>query len=206
MEKRIFKPEMLLIIALPIVLSLLGRTSGQSPTPNGIGQNEIYLATGILTGILAFFVYLRWTTLALISTVVIPLVFSLLIVTLTPEPVSLTTLYPPLLIFAGLLYTGLRHIFYLPSLLRFRTIVFALFGAISMAVYFRLQYAMMKVSPEPGFWMNRFVNSFLLFIIVTVAISIADMIITNKEIRKLREERRRAILNDEIDDEDDDVS
>jgi len=209
MDKRTFKPEQLLILILPVLCSLLGLTQG-SGNPldaprNGIGQSQIYLATGIVTAIIALFVYLRWIYPALMTVVIMPLIYSLLIVTLTPEKISLFMLYPPIFLFTLMIFLGLKYIFYLPALLRFRTILFSLYAGASLTLYFRIQYLFMKVPPEAGFWVNRFVNSLLLYIFIALGISIADMFITHREVKKLQAERREAILNDEIDEDDDDL-
>lgn len=207
MEKRTFKPEMLLILVLPIVLSLLASTGGaSSDNPSGfIGQFEIYLATAVLIAVLAFLIYLQKTTLALVAAVLIPLVYSVLILQLTPESTPIYILFLPMLIFALISLFLLKHVFYNLAFLRFRTIMFSILAGMGMTIYFWMQTLMMKVPLETGFWVNRLVNSILLFIFIALGLSVADMIIVRKEIAAIKARQRAAILNDEIEDEDSDA-
>lgn len=213
MEERSFKLEMLLIIALPILFSLLGgiylsdgtdRFFGASPG-SGIGLFEVFMGVSLLTGILAFLVYWQKRFPATLVAIVIPLIYSVLIRSLTGETASVFKLFLPMLTFSLPVLGALIYVFYNRIFLRFRTFVFALVSAMLLAVYFRLQYLAMEIGVPQGFWVNRFVSSLLLFIFVALGLSVADMFITGKEMRKLREERRQKILNDEIEDEDDDA-
>ena len=208
MEKRKFKPEMLLILALPIVLSLLATGGGPSSAQHSgtIGQFEIYLATSIMTALMALLLFWQKPMLAMASALIIPVIYSVLILQLTPEKVAIFQLFLPMLIFAILILVLLKYVFYNLRFLRFRTILFSIFAGGAMTIYFWLQYFMMKVPLEGGFWMNRFVNSLLLFIFIALGLSFADMIIVRREIAELKAIRRAAILNDEIEDEDGDDS
>ncbi|HOH47256.1 MAG TPA: hypothetical protein PLX59_05400 [Candidatus Cloacimonadota bacterium] len=213
MEPRAFKPEMLLIIALPIVLSFLGGTylnDGTNAFVNTAGgrtitQFHIYMGMSLLFSTIGFFTYWGKKNLAFISMILLPVLLTVAILMYTREKISAFALFIPLLFMTGSSYLILRYVFYNKAFLRFRTILSSLSGALVMSVYFRLQYLLMNVSVEPGFWMNRFVSSLLLFIFITLGMSLADMFIVNKELREANYIRRQKILSDEIDDEDDDA-
>ena len=213
MEPRAFKPEMLLIIALPIVLSFLGGAylnDGTSAFLNtdgarSITQFHIYMGMSLIFSAIGFFIYWGKKNLSYIAMILLPVLFTILILMYTREKISAFMLFIPLLLMSGASYLILRYVFYNKPFLRFRTILSSLAGALALSVYFRLQHLLIGVSVEPGFWMNRFVCSLLLFIFITLGLSLADMFIVNKELREARYIRRQKILNDEIDDEDDDA-
>lgn len=204
MEQRKFKPEMLLILVLPILLSLLASSGGPSASSGSgyVGQFEIYLATALMSAVIAFCIYRQQSTLALAAAVLIPLLYSVLILQLTSETTPIYNLFLPILCFALITLFLLKHVFYNQAFLRFRTILFSILAGAGMTLYFWLQSLMMKVPLEQGFWVNRLVNSILLFIFIALGLSIADMVVVHREVAELKAKERAAILNDEIDDED----
>ncbi|MEF3694053.1 MAG: hypothetical protein V3576_01765 [Candidatus Cloacimonadota bacterium] len=213
MESRAFKPEMLLIIALPIVLSFMGgaylndsaNAFVNTDSSRSITQFHIYMGLSLICATLGFFIYWGKKNLSYICLILLPVLFSVLILIRTGEQISVFILLLPLVFITGACYLILRYVFYNKIFLRFRTILSSLGGALALSIYYFLQYLLMKMNPEPGFWMNSFVSSLLLFIFITLGLSLADMFIVNKEIREARYIRRQKILNDEIDDEDDDA-
>ncbi|HRY83692.1 MAG TPA: hypothetical protein P5533_03565 [Candidatus Cloacimonadota bacterium] len=205
MEKRIFKPEMLLILVLPILFSFLASSGASGSQAGMIGQFEIYLATATLTAILAFLIYLQKLNLALVAAVLIPLLYSVLILQFSPENSPIYILFIPILSFALITFFLLKAVFFNPAFLRFRTILFSILAGAGMTLYFFLQTTLMKQPLEPGFWVNKLVNSILLFIFIALGLSIADMVIVRREVAALKARERAAILNDEIDDEDSDA-
>ncbi len=200
--------ELILVVLLPILAAMIGGTFiyggfrsfsglGMDPIDKGmIGPFEIYFGCSLLLGILSLlYRYLRTPYYWLVP-LVLSIVYSIFISRNTVYQIGMTKAFIPIFLLSIVLSLITCLVFFNSRFMQFRTMVFGILSAISMAAYFRLVLILMNVPAEPGFWMNRFVSSLFLFIFVGFGMSFADLIVVKAELKRMPS------LSDDADDED----
>jgi len=167
----------------------------------GIGNLEISLYIAILAGVIAFLYHYLKSTLVWIAILLLPLLFSLW--GHSYVGLSLIRFYLPGLLFAVLLSLAIRYLFFNPSLLRFRMVLVSIVGAALLTLYYRSLYLFTGQPFSSDAWTSLFVSSIILFVFITFGMSLADLIIVQREVKLLKEAQRRRILDDEEDETED---
>ena len=205
-------PRHLLLLALPIGTAIIG---GMINTNNlssfmvaggrGISQAQLYFSISLLTGILAFSLRCLTKTITYLSIVIVPLVYALLAMPYLGNDINFVALYALNLSFAAGLWLALRYIVFAKSMLRVRTMGFALVSAILLSLYYKLLFMLLKIPFTSSNWSGYFWNSLFLFVFIGFGLSIADVVVLRKEIaeRKASQRSRDDELGEDLEDEDD---
>lgn len=210
MQDRAFKPTMLLIIVLPMLVTMLGLTL-LSPAPHSatdpgqavrvqstLAQYSIPLAIALFMGIVSITHYYAKSTLGWLSVLLVPLILSFPGVKLVG--VKLSYFFGLNLALALVLTFIVTLLFFNRRILRLRMLVTSLVAGAALTLYFRAIYMVTGQALEEGFWSQRFVSSVIVMILITFGMSVADLIIIRGEVKALRN-----LPDNEEEDEDDDA-
>ncbi len=146
------------------------------------GSLELGLFIALVCGSVALLLQYLNYRLGWIAVILIALLFSLLYQDQIGIP--LTQFFLVNLGLGVLLALLIRCVFFQKALLRWRMIVTSLLGAGLIALYFRGLFWVTKTEFGSGFWSGFFVNGLLLFVFISFALSLADLVIQRAELKE----------------------
>ncbi len=153
-----------------------------------VSPAAIYLATTLLMVLISVFYrifYARWYWT---SAVVLAAIYAYGLFRAYGN-VSFFLMLIPVLFYNVMISILMVGVFYNRSLLRFRTLISALGGAIVFVITMRLIYAIIPIPEGVTFnVINRLIDGLYLFIFIGVGLSLADMILYKMEIKELRQQ------------------
>ncbi len=151
-----------------------------------VSPAAIYLATTLLMVLISVFYrifYARWYWT---SAVVLAAIYAYGL-TRAYGNISFFLMFIPVLFYNVMISILMVGVFFNRSLLRFRTLIAALGGAIVFVITMRLIYAIIPIPGGITFnVVNRFIDGLYLFIFIGVGISLSDTILYKMEIKELR--------------------
>ncbi len=180
-----------LIVILPIAIALLGgaliyggfpQFRDFEPNSGSPSAMHIYLGASIIIGLIALLYKYLQNRYYWFAAILLPLIFAILSGIFLGGDVKIYQYFVPMLVFGILATIIVCKVFYFPVIQRFRTLLFALLSALALTLFYRAFYIMIGVPIEPGFWINKYVNSLYLFIFIGFGMSFADLIIMREVI------------------------
>ncbi|PKN79276.1 MAG: hypothetical protein CVU48_05685 [Candidatus Cloacimonetes bacterium HGW-Cloacimonetes-1] len=175
-----------LIVILPIATALLGgaliyggfpQFKEFEPNSGSPSAMHIYLGAAIIIGVISLLYKYIQSRFYWFAAILLPLIFAISSRIFLGGEVKIYQYFVPMLVFGILSTIIVSKVFYFPVIQRFRTILFALLSALALTLFYRAFYIMIGVPIEPGFWINKYVNSLYLFIFIGFGMSFADLII-----------------------------
>ena len=161
--------------------------AAKSSAPDSL---ELAIFIALVCGSVALLCQYLNTPLGWVAVILIALVFSLLYHDRIGIP--LTQFFLINLGLGILLTLLIELVFFQRSLLRWRMIVTSLLGAGLIALYYWGMYQLTKNVFESGKWSGFFVNGLLMFVFISFAMSLADLVIQRSEVRELQSNRASA--------------
>jgi len=189
-------PFIVVIISGTLVYQAQGGFWG-SAREGSITVAGIYLGTTLLMVFSSLFhriVYRRWHW---ISALVLALVYSY-VMTRSQPGLKIHQALIPLVFYCLLVNLITIKVFYNRAMIKFRTLLTALAGALIFTLAMLLIYRMSALPVEEGFFINKYVNGLYLFIFLGVGLSLSDMVIYKMEIRELRDQEPADDQDDEL--------
>lgn len=184
-----FKIQYLLILVFPLIASWIGSIlAGMNSGASGLSFSQLSLGIAFVTGTLAISLkYLTWPWHYLLA-IVISALLALLSLQAIRAPISIFPLFLLNLTYALLTLLALRYVFYIKFLFRIRTILFGVVGAILFSIYLAALYTLLTIELPSGFWNASFLYGLILYVFIGFAMSLADLVILQMEIKKLKHE------------------
>ncbi len=209
--KSVYKYDLALFILLPIITAMLGGTIiyggfssfvgfGNVDNLREIGVFQIYLGCSLLAGLVAMIYRIAKTSHYWYATLALSLLYTVYIHREIVQHFSIVKLYLPILGFAVALTLIVTRIFFCKSLIKFRSVLFGVSGAITLALFMRVLYFLLGLPIEPGFLFTRMANSLYLFLFIGFGMAMADLAVTKAELKRAQAEFSEY---DEEDDDDD---
>ncbi|MDD2229963.1 MAG: hypothetical protein PHY48_11180 [Candidatus Cloacimonetes bacterium] len=210
MERQKLLPLHLLLIALPMIASILGGllTTGSFATfttltgAQGISPAQFHLAISIFVGVFAFIWRFFPKTYVIVEIFVLSLIYTIMMSTALQLKSNLLFLFGLNIVYAFLLAAVTKLTFYSKFLLRFRLFAFTIIAALLHASYFFVLYKLLTDSYTSSSFVENYLGAFYLFVFTGFGLSLADNIITRKDIEVLRKiQQRQAEEEDETEDD-----
>lgn len=165
--------------------------------PKGIGNLEVGIVLALVMGLAAMLGHYLKTSLVWLAVLVVSMAASLLGAGIVG--LRLTYFFLPNLVLAILLTLIVRYVFFNPAMLRIRLIVTSALSALSLALYYRVLHLITGTPFPASDWQAKGVNGLIVFVFITFGLSVADLVIVNMEIKKLRAERAQKDLQEDED-------
>jgi len=183
------RPEYILMILLPLIAAVLAvRFSGIPLGQDGFYMFESALGSGLIAGCIAlFYRYLKGKALWYVV-ILLPIVLSMLLYAFIPASISIFALVLPGIAFSLANLAVIKYLFYSGSLFRLRTLLVGLSGALILSGYLSLLCKQIYDALPQGFFNGAFINSLIIYVFIAFSMSVADLIILQLEVKRLKSE------------------
>jgi len=170
----------------------------QAPTKRGIDHLYVSLALALIAGLAAMLGHYLKTGLVWVAVLVSVLVLSLL--GAKQLGIGLTLFFLPNIVLGMLLTLVIKYVFFNRELIRFRMLITSVAGAIILTLYYRVLHLLVRVPFQASDWQDKAVNALIIFIFITFGLTLADLVMSQLELRK--QKLTSYFSNPEDDDED----
>jgi hypothetical protein len=192
-----FKTEHILVVLFPLIASIIGAIlAGMPPSLGTLNIFQISIVAALLTGVIAlFYRYLAGPALWYVV-IGAPILLSILMILKISASISIFALVLPNLAYSLATLGMLKYLYYSKLFLRLRTLLIGLSGGLLLSGYLAAIDQLINLDPAAdgmrqmlytGF-NSTFLSSLIIYVFIAFAMSVADLIILQKEVKRLKAE------------------
>lgn len=191
-----YRIEYSLIVLLPVIAALIGAILAGIPMITGdLGTWHIAVGAGLCSGLIAlFYRYIEGKSLWYVV-FGLPILLAIVVFFMIPASVSIFSLVLPNLAFSLAMYAMIRYIYYARNMIRLRTLLMGITGGLVFSGYIT---ALSKLAgPDDSMFLRdvlmqsantRLLNGLIIFVFISFAMSVADLIIVQIEVKRMKAE------------------
>ncbi|HPI24992.1 MAG: hypothetical protein KBB33_07355 [Candidatus Cloacimonetes bacterium] len=191
-----YRIEYSLIVLLPVIAALIGAILAGIPMITGdLGTWHIAVGAGLCSGLIAlFYRYIEGKSLWYVV-LGLPILLAIVVFFMIPASVSIFSLVLPNLAFSLAMYAMIRYIYYARNMIRLRTLLMGITGGLVFSGYIT---ALSKLAgPDDSMFLRdvlmqsantRLLNGLIIFVFISFAMSVADLIIVQIEVKRMKAE------------------
>ncbi|KAF5045948.1 hypothetical protein DSECCO2_475930 [anaerobic digester metagenome] len=191
-----YRIEYSLIVLLPVIAALIGAILAGIPMITGdLGTWHIAVGAGLCSGLIAlFYRYIEGKSLWYVV-FGLPILLAIVVFFMIPTSVSIFSLVLPNLAFSLAMYAMIRYIYYARNMIRLRTLLMGITGGLVFSGYIT---ALSKLAgPDDSMFLRdvlmqsantRLLNGLIIFVFISFAMSVADLIIVQIEVKRMKAE------------------
>jgi len=192
-----YRIEYSLIVLLPLIAALIGVILAGMPMNTGdLATWHIAVGAGLCSGLIALFHrYIGGKSLWYVV-FGLPILLAIVMFFMIPASVSIFSLVLPNLAFSMAMYAMIRYIYYSGSLMRLRTLLMGIAGGIVFGGYITALSKLAAPDSSAQFLRDvllqntqaRLLNGLIIFVFISFAMSVADLIIVQIEVKRMKAE------------------
>ncbi|HQQ68116.1 MAG TPA: hypothetical protein PLX77_04740 [Candidatus Cloacimonadota bacterium] len=192
-----YRIEYSLIVLLPVVSALIGAILAGMPLITGdLATWHIAVGAGFCSGLIAlFYRYMGGKTLWYIV-IGLPIFLAIVMFFVIPASVSIFSLVLPNLAFSLALFAMIKFIYYARHMIRLRTLLMGIAGGIVFSGYITALSKLAGPDSSVLFLRDvvlqntqaRLLNGLIIFVFISFAMSVADLIILQIEVKRMKTE------------------